>query len=255
MKTQNEKANNFNSLHKKGNPVVLYNIWDAGSAKIVEKSGAKAIATGSAAVARAHGYSDGENLPLKLVLANLSLIVKAVDLPVSIDIESGYGLTPNEVSNAIVQAIDCGAVGFNIEDQHIAKDCLFEAKEQAKRIEACRKSVDASGVNAFINVRTDVFLRAGKNDKIEDLLEKVKERAKVYHQAGASGLFVPKLIDVVGIKELCETSPLPINILKLPNCPDIRKLTELGVSRISYGQEPYVKAMEMINKEAQEIYA
>jgi len=245
----------FKDLHVSGNPLVLYNIWDAGTAKIVADAGAKAIATGSASVAGAHGYPDGEKLPLGAALRNLKRVIDAVDIPVSIDLEGGYGAEPQTVADTVMRAVDLGAAGFNLEDQVVGAGALYGIPEQAARIAAARKALDGAGVPAFINARTDVFLQAGSNIQIDVLLDEVIQRAQAYNQAGADGLFVPGLIDAAAIKTLCEISPMPVNIMMGPNCPDAETLAKQGVARISYGPGPYASAMEAVAKQAKAVYS
>lgn len=245
----------FKSLHTKDTPLVLLNIWDAGSAKIIADAGAKAIATGSWAVAAANGYQDGEALPFDIALQTLDLIVKAVDLPVTMDIESGYGTSADQVGETITRAVNTGAIGINLEDQVIGANALYDIKDQAERIAACRKSADAAGVPAFINARSDIFFQADAETPIEQLVNKVLERATAYHQAGADGLFTPGLVDEAAIKAICDASPMPVNIMMMPNGPDLGTLAKLGVSRISYGPAPYLSAMESIIAQSRTIYS
>ena len=134
MTDQNSRATVFRSLHVKGDPVVLFNVWDPGSAKIVAAAGAKAIATGSWPVAAAFGYGDGEKIPLDLALDNIGRIVEAVDLPVTMDLEGGYGAEPEVVARTVRRAIDAGAIGFNFEDQVVGGEGLHDIAVQAKRI-------------------------------------------------------------------------------------------------------------------------
>ncbi|MCF6275391.1 MAG: isocitrate lyase/phosphoenolpyruvate mutase family protein [Robiginitomaculum sp.] len=255
MTTASNKIKAFRDLHVRGDPLVLYNIWDAGTAKIVADAGAQALATGSASVAGAHGYADGEKLRLGVALRNLKLIIDAVDIPVSIDLESGYGTEPRKVADTVLRAIELGAVGFNLEDQVMGAGALYGIKEQAARIAACRTAVDGVGISAFINAHTDVFLQAGADAQMEALLEDVMQRAQAYHNAGADGLFVPGLIDKAAIKTLCENAPMPVNIMVLPGCPDIEGLAKLGVARISHGPSPYQTAMQTITAGAKALYA
>ena len=255
MADQIVKARNFKSLHIKNNPLILYNIWDAGTAEIVADAGAKAIATGSWAVAKANGKSDGEKLPIETAMNNLKLIVDVVDLPVSIDIEGGYGSNPQQVADTVVRAIASGAVGINLEDQIIGANALYEIDNQVARLAAVRKAIDTTKIPAFINARTDIFLQASPDAQTDLLLNKAIERAKAYHQAGADGFFVPGLIDKAAIKTLCEISPLPINIMVIPNCPSRTSLAELGVARISYGPSPYQETMNIFAVGAKAIYS
>jgi len=160
MSTQKEKAERFRALHVRGTPVVLLNVWDAGSAKAIAAGGAAALATGSWSVAAANGYDDGEKLPFELALENLKRIVAAVDLPVSIDIESGYGDSADAVAASVRRTIDAGAIGCNLEDSLVADGRLRDVESQVQRLRAARAAADATGVPYFINARCDVFFQA-----------------------------------------------------------------------------------------------
>ena len=254
MTASHNKAKTLHAFHKKGAPLVLQNIWDPGSAKVAAKSGAKAIATGSWSVASAFGYADGEQLPLELALANIKRISDSVDLPVTMDIEAGYGKSPEDVGQTVTHALKNGAVGFNLEDQNIGESGLFSIEEQSNRIKAARTAADALDIPAFINARTDVFLQASANADKTELFVEVVARSKAYHAAGASGLFVPGLIDPDLIEELCKSCPIPINIMVMPGCPTNDELSKLGVSRISYGPGPYQAAMKLLEDECRKVY-
>jgi len=229
MPTQTERAIEFRALHQVGDPLILYNIWDAGSAKTVAASGAKALATGSAPVAMAFGYADGENIPLDLALENVKRIIAATDLPVSMDLEGGYGAEPSVVAETITRAVETGIVGFNFEDQ-ITADSV------------------QSGV--FINARTDIFLKAKPDAHDEAMLEKAVTRAKAFEQAGADGFFAPGLANPDLIAKLCEACPLPVNIIALPHVPEKKALIDLGVARISHGPVPYKKMSAWLSGQA-----
>src|SRR5882762_7830749 len=159
MTTQKERADNFRDLHVKGTPLILFNIWDAGSAKAIEEAGAKAIATGSWSVAAANGFDDGEKLPLDFALANLERIVVSVDAPVTIDLEGGYARGKSELKENIKKVIAAGAVGINFEDQIVGGEGLYTIEDQCARIEAIREAVEQTLIPLFINARTDVFLK------------------------------------------------------------------------------------------------
>jgi 2-methylisocitrate lyase-like PEP mutase family enzyme len=236
---QKEKAESFKSLHVKGSPVILFNIWDAGSARTLEQAGAKAIATGSWSVAAAHGFDDGETIPLPLVLTNIKRIVDSVALPVTLDFETGYATDLSALKENIRNVIAAGAIGINFEDRIIGADGLQTIANQSARIKAVREAADEASVPFFINARTDVFLKTypGKHD--EGQLEEALERAVAYAEAGASGLFAPGLRDPDLIRKLCERSPLPVNILALPDTPPAKTMAQLGVARISHGAAPY----------------
>lgn len=255
MVTQKEKADVFRNLHVKGSPLILFNIWDAGSARIIEQAGAKAIATGSWSVAAANGFDDGEKIPLELALANLDRIVKSVGLPVTIDFEGGYTTDLSQLSENIKQVITAGAVGINFEDRIVGGDGLHATEVQCARIQAIRETSKKASVPLFINARTDVFLRTypAKNDEAQ--LEEAIQRATAYGEAGASGLFAPGLIDPNLIKKLCERSPLPVNIMVLPDTPSTNTLAQLGVARISYGPIPYRQVTETLKEAAKKAFA
>ncbi len=237
------QAKTFRALHVRGDPLVLFNVWDAGTAKIAASAGARAIATASWAVAAAHGHEDGEALAFETALQNLKRIVGAVDLPVTVDLESGYGRSPDDVANTVTRALEVGAIGFNLEDQIIDENALYDLPDQVARIAAARRAVDATGVKAFVNARTDVFLKAGPDAQADKLLDAAIVRAKAYHDAGADGFFAPGLVDASAIARLCAASPLPVNIMALPQAPDRQALAEAGVARISHGPGPYGAAM------------
>jgi 2-methylisocitrate lyase-like PEP mutase family enzyme len=159
MSNQTRKAEEFKALHIPGKPLVLFNIWDAGSAKAVAAAGAKAIATGSWSVANANGFADGERISLALAIDILRRIVGATDLPVTVDLESGYGDTAELVGETVLLAIDAGAVGCNLEDSFPANGTLRKAADQVDRIRRARHVADATNIRFFINARTDVFFQ------------------------------------------------------------------------------------------------
>ncbi|MER9747786.1 isocitrate lyase/phosphoenolpyruvate mutase family protein [Mesorhizobium sp. M0140] len=252
MTEQIERARTFHSLHVKGNPIVLYNVWDPGSAKIVEKAGAKAIATGSWPVAAAFGYADGEKIPLELALDNIKRIVTAVDLPVTMDLEGGYGVDPEIVARTVTLALWAGAVGFNFEDQVVGGSGLHDIAVQVKRIEAAAAAVKASGIPAFINARTDIFLKAKPDAHDDALLDQAIERAQAFEKAGAHGFFAPGLGDEDLIETLCKAIALPVNIIALAHVPPRQRLAELGVARISHGPVPYRQMAEWLEAKARQ---
>ena len=242
--TQTARANLFKSLHKKGDPLILFNIWDAGSANALQEIGAKAIATGSWSVAAAHGFSDGEKLPFDLALANLKRIVQSVDVPVTIDLEGGYG----RLQESVTEVIQAGAVGINFEDQIVGGEGLYSIEEQCARIRAIRETAEDLSIPLFINARTDIFLKSGPESHTEHHLDEAARRAASYAEFGASGFFAPGLMDAKLIEKLCELSPIPVNIMMLPDALSPKQLAELGVARISYGPIPYVLVTETLKE-------
>ncbi|MDH4988384.1 isocitrate lyase/phosphoenolpyruvate mutase family protein [Aminobacter anthyllidis] len=250
MTSQIDKAKAFHALHVKGNPVVLYNAWDPGSAAIIARAGAKAIATGSWPVAAAFGFADGEKIPLDVALDNIRRIVATVDLPVTMDLESGYGVEPAKVAKTVSRALEAGAIGFNFEDQVVGGSGLHDIAFQAERIAAAAEAVKASGIPAFINARTDIFLKAKPDAHSDDLVDAAIERAQAYAKAGAHGFFAPGLGDEALIGRLCKEVELPVNIIALAHVPPKAKLAELGVARISYGPVPYRQMAEWLEAKA-----
>jgi len=237
--TQSEKAAQFAALHVPGDPLVLYNIWDAGSAKAVADAGTSAIATGSWSVAAAQGYPDGEKIPLDLLLGVAERIVLSTDLPVTVDFEGGYARVPEQLAENVLRLIKTGAIGINFEDQIVGGDGLYETGEQAERISAIRQMAQQTKVALFINARTDLFLKEKDASKHGELVDQAIERADPYASAGANGFFVPGLSDPDLIARICKSVSLPVNVMRPGNAPSRAELGALGVSRISAGPAPY----------------
>lgn len=251
MPNQMEKADYFRKLHIAGQPLVLFNIWDPGSAKAVEAAGADAIATGSWSVSRANGYADGEHMPLDCVIANLARIVKSTDCPTTIDLESGYAKTPDMVAISISRTIEAGAVGCNLEDSFPESGKLRSIAEQIERIGFARQAADKSGIAYFINARTDVFLQPSEPHD-DALCGMALDRARAYADAGADGIFVPGLVGEALIARLAAVSPLPLNIMVDENSPPLSRLAKAGVARVSHGPGPYILMMKALEKAARE---
>lgn len=247
---QADQARKFAELHRKHHPLILFNVWDAGSAKAVAESGARAIATGSWSVAEAHGFRDGEALPLDLVIANVERIVKAVELPVTLDFEGGYASDPAGLKENVDRVIAAGAVGINFEDQVVGAEGFYDVDTQSERINAVRTAADRTGVPLFINARADLFLKSESAKHDEAMLEEAIARSKAYANAGGSGFFAPGLRDENMIRRLCAECPLPVNILMYPDAPSATVLAGCGVARISHGPFPYIHAMEALTEDA-----
>ncbi|MGH1574888.1 isocitrate lyase/PEP mutase family protein [Methylobacterium sp. P31] len=238
--TQVEKAKLFASLHTRDTPLVLYNAWDAGSAKAIVQGGAKAVATSSWAVAEAHGYRDGEVIPLSDVEQVVARIAAAVEAPLSVDFEGGYAEDEDELARNVSRLLALGVVGINFEDRVVQGPGLYPIDRQARRIAAIREAADNLGVPLFINARTDLFL--GRGPAPEEAIGEALDRAKAYREAGASGFFVPGLRDERLIRRAVEEAGLPINVLTGEGVPAKRRLAEIGVARLSHGSSPYVQA-------------
>ena len=216
----------FRRLHEHG-LLVLANAWDAGTARLIESLGAKAIATTSAAVAWSHGYADGDFLPVPLLEATVAGIVRVVGVPVSVDVEGGYSDDGTAVGETVGRLINAGAVGINIEDGAGDPDLLC-AKIAAVRRAAARHQVDL-----FVNARTDVYLRglAAPDRRVDETVA----RAARYRTAGADGIFVPGVVEAAEIKTIASAVQMPLNVLALLGLPSAPELEKLGARRLSAG--------------------
>jgi 2-methylisocitrate lyase-like PEP mutase family enzyme len=246
---QIKKAEEFASLHVKGAPVILYNAWDAGSAKAIIGAGAKAIATSSWSVAAALGYKDGEDLPLSLAEHVVRGIATTVNVPVTVDFEGGYSDDDQKLASNITKLLEIGVIGINFEDRVVKGTGLYGIDRQAKRIAAIRRAAEQRGISFFINARTDVFL--GNGGDVEEALR----RAHAYAAAGASGFFIPGVIDPALIQRIVEEVTLPVNVMVMDGVPSNDKLAKLGVSRVSYGPIPYIEAMGALQKKAAKVFS
>jgi 2-methylisocitrate lyase-like PEP mutase family enzyme len=247
---QNDKARYFAELHVKGSPLILYNAWDTGSGKAIARAGAKAIATSSSAVARALGYDEGEKTPKTVIEEILAGIAEAVQTPVTVDFEGGYSEDDHELAKNVARLLHLGAVGITFGDRVVRGTGLYRAARQARRIAALRKAAKDRGVELFINARTDLFL--GKEDPAKSTEEAI-ERAKLYADAGASGFFIPGLRQEEMIGRICDSVALPVNVMRSEGVPANDRLAQLGVARISYGNTPHARAMEVLQKDAEEV--
>jgi 2-methylisocitrate lyase-like PEP mutase family enzyme len=241
------KFETFAALHVPGNPVILYNIWDVGSALAVVAAGAKALATGSHPVADANGWPDGQQVPIDFALANAKRIADAVDLPLTVDFESAYSNDPELGGANVLRLAATGAVGCNFEDQVIGGEGLHPLELQVERIAAIRKAV---GDEFFINARTDLLLKTPTHD--DALMDQVVQRGKAFADAGASGFFVPRLADPKQIERVVREVPLPLNVIAFPGAPDKRIWAEAGVARISHGPFPHRALMAKLTEMARE---
>jgi len=239
------KYETFAALHVPGDPVILYNIWDVGSAQAVAAAGAKALATGSHPVGDASGFGDAQQVPLDFVFDNARRIVNAVDLPLTVDFESAYSTDPEDGAANVARLKETGAVGCNFEDQIIGGEGLHALDLQAKRIAAIRQAV---GEDFYINARTDLFLKTQTYD--DALIDKGVERGKAFADAGASGFFVPRLSHPQQIERVVREVPLPLNVIAFPGAPDKKLWAEAGVARISHGPFPHRALMAKLTEMA-----
>jgi 2-methylisocitrate lyase-like PEP mutase family enzyme len=240
----------FTALHEPRAPLVLFNVWDAGSAKAVAAAGAQALATGSASVAGANGFGDGEAVPLDFVLDNAARIAASVDVPVTIDFEGGYAADPAGIAENFGRLAATGAAGCNFEDQVVGGEGLHDCAFQAERIAAARS---AAGPAFFINARTDIFLQAKADTHDEAKVDAAIARAHAYAKAGASGFFVPGLANLELLARVCWESPLPVNFMAFPGAPDAAAVAAAGVARISHGPFPWRAAMKGLEDAARAV--
>jgi 2-methylisocitrate lyase-like PEP mutase family enzyme len=217
-------AAEFRRLHDDG-ILILANVWDAMSARLVASLGARAIATTSAGVAWSNGYPDGDRLPVPLLVGAVERIARVVDMPLTVDCEAGYASDPSAVADAIAAVADAGAVGVNLEDGFDPPHLL------AAKIERIR----GRGTDVFVNARTDVYLKglAAPERRVEETLR----RAAVYRAAGADGLFVPGVVDRAEIRAITAGAGLPVNVLVRAGLPHASELAALGVRRLSAGSD------------------
>lgn len=245
------RAAEFAALHVAGDPLVLFNAWDAGSALAIARAGAKAIATSSASVAEANGVTDGQEVAMEFAISNAQRIVGSVDLPVTIDFEGAYSTELDGVGRNAVLLAGTGAIGCNFEDQVVGTDHLYSIEDQARRIGAVRRAV---GPDFFINARTDVFMKAPMDTHDQAMVDHALDRARAYADAGANGFFVPLLADLKLLERMCANSPIPVNFMTFPGCPSNRDVAATGIARISYGPFPYRDLMNELEHAARSIF-
>ncbi|WP_432829206.1 isocitrate lyase/PEP mutase family protein [Dactylosporangium sp. CA-092794] len=246
------RAARFRALHSTAAPLVLVNAWDAASARVIAAAGAPAVATTSAGVAWTLGSPDGDSLPRDAALEHLARIVRAVpaELPVTADIESGFGETPAAVAETIRGVLATGAVGINLEDSvREARGTavgLRDVAEQQARIAAARGAADDAGVELYINARVDTYFRGAPEETVV--------RAEAYLAAGASGIFVPGVAAADTIAALAKAIPAPLNVLAQPGTPTVAELAALGVARVSLGSWVAEAAYALARRAATEAY-
>ena len=234
---QSKKAKDFLSLHTSGRLLILPNIWDPIGARILEAKGYPAVATASAAVSASLGYEDGEKIKRSTLIDVLMRIARSVDIPVTADIESGYGKTLSALEESILQVIESGVVGINIEDSLKEGEALRPVEAQCKRIAKVREVANKRGVHLVINARVDSFLSSSFSTNKERIEEAVL-RAKAYRAAGADCIYPVGPGDRETVIELRRRIDGPINILATASATPLRNLQEIGINRVSFG--PYV---------------
>lgn len=251
---QRERAERFRRLHEGPGILLVGSVWDAGSAVVFEREGFDAIATSSAGMAYSLGYPDGERLPREELLAAIARIVAAVQVPVSTDIERGYGRGPREVSETCRGVLEAGAVGVNLEDAS-SDDArgLVDEGLQVEKIRAVRAMADVFGVHLVINARSDGYL-LGIGDEATRFADTVR-RLNRYREAGADCLFAPGVVDRQTIRRLVGELAGPLNILATAGAPPVAELAALGVRRVSQGSGPARAALATARRVARELKA
>jgi 2-methylisocitrate lyase-like PEP mutase family enzyme len=228
------------ALHVPGKPLILPNAWDAGTARLVERAGFPAVATTSSGVAKAQGYEDGERTPVEEMLAAVARVARAVAVPVTADMEAGYGLDEAELATRVEAS---GAVGLNLEDSdHARHPALVPAARHAERIARIKEAADV-----VVNARVDVHLRGGAT-------EEALERARAYRDAGADCVYPIGIADEATIAAFVELG-MPVNILLRPGAPSIERLAQLGVARVSLGPFLHAEMMAALEERLAELNA
>ncbi len=242
---QVERAETFRKLHHTGRILVLLNVWDAASARVFELAGAPAIATTSSGLAASNGYPDGQKIPHDRLLDAVRRMVRVVKIPLSVDLEAGYGRTIAEVKETVRAIVETGAIGMNIEDRAEPPALL------AEKIRAVREVAIETGVPLVINARTDIYLRG--IGEANARLDETMRRIRAYADAGADSAFVPGLTDLTVIGQIASKSPLPLNVMFSPGMPAVAELQAAGVARLSIGGAAAFAAMSLTRKIAQEL--
>jgi 2-methylisocitrate lyase-like PEP mutase family enzyme len=250
-----DKAELLRSLHVPGRPLVLANVWDAGSAVVAARAGAPALATTSAGLAWSLGAADGDRVDRDTALAAVARIAALVDVPLSADVESGFGTDTAGVAETVRRVLDAGAVGINLEDSTWDRTPgaapLRPVAEAAERVAAARAAADERGVPLYLNARTDVYLQL--RDEPAAMLEQALERAAAYLAAGASGVFVPGTWDLETVAALTKGIDGPVNILAGPGGPAVADLASAGVARVSLGSDVAVAAYALMERATREL--
>lgn len=232
LEKQIKKSNYFKELHHDG-MFLLPNAWNGGSAKIFEKEGFKSVGTTSAGIAYSMGYEDGEKIDFKDVYRITKEILDVIDIPLTVDLERGYGDNNKQIADNVKKIIELGAVGINIEDGQPENNKVDEIDEFCDKIKILSNLKKTMGIPFLINARTDIFLLG--EGSIGEKVEKAIKRAKLIEDAGADCIFLPGSIDVEGIKKLRNSINLPINLYLHPEYSDLRELESIGINRLSSG--------------------
>jgi 2-methylisocitrate lyase-like PEP mutase family enzyme len=248
---QRTRAERFRALHRPGAPFVLGNAWDVASALVLEEAGFEAVGTSSAGLAASLGRLDAEAVTLEELVEVVGRISRALEVPLSADVESGFGPHPADVAACVEQVLDAGAVGVNLEDVRPGAVELLPLEEAAERIAASRAAAERAGIPAVINARTDVFWR--KVGPEEQRVEEALRRLRAYVQAGADAVFVPGAQRKSDIAQLAARAGAPLNLLATRDLPPLPELGRLNVARLSLGSGPMRAALTTLRRVAEEL--
>jgi 2-methylisocitrate lyase-like PEP mutase family enzyme len=252
VQAQARKAEVLRKLHGSPRILVLANAWDVASARIIEEAGFPAIATTSAGIAASLGYPDGQKITREEMLDVVGRIARAVHVPVTADLEAGYGSAIEDMTETAKAMVNAGAVGMNLEDVTGSDESsLVDVPLQVEKIRAIRKVGELLGVPLVLNARTDIYLMP--IGPAETRFERTVERLRAYHEAGADCLFVPGLRDEETIAKLVQALRAPLNILATAGCPTIRKLEQMGVARVSTGSGVMRATLGLTRRVAKEL--
>jgi 2-methylisocitrate lyase-like PEP mutase family enzyme len=253
MRVQAEKAEKFRKLHHGPRMLLLPNAWDVASARILEECGHPAIATTSAGIAYSLGYPDGQRISRDEMLEMVARIARAVRIPVTADLEAGYGTTVNEMAETVKAAIEAGAIGMNFEDvTGDDESSQVPLSLQVEKIHAIRETAASLGVPFVLNARTDVYLMPIGPEATR--FERTVERLRAYRKAGADCLFAPGVYDRDTIAKLVKAVDGPLNILANPACPPVAEMEKIGVARVSAGSGIMRAAMGAVQRIAKEMF-
>jgi len=254
MDSQLDKAIHFRQLHRGSAALVLPNAWDVASARIVEEAGFPAIATTSAGIAFSLGYPDGQRIPREEMIARIARIARAVKVPVTADIEAGYGSTPEDAARTTRELIQAGAVGMNLEDRSGNPDQpLVDLQLAVEKIKAARKAAADLRMPLMVNARTDVYLLPDAQPAAG--YYEASRRLLAYRDAGADCVFAPGLKDAETIGRLVRDLQCPVNILAVPGTPSVPELEKLGVARVSLGSGPMRATLGLLRRITEELKA
>jgi 2-methylisocitrate lyase-like PEP mutase family enzyme len=252
MESQANKAMQFRQLHHGPKVLILPNAWDVASARIFEDAGFSAIATTSAGIAFSLGYPDGQRIPREEMLARIGRIARAINVPVTADIEAGYGSSAEAAAATTLELIQAGAIGMNLEDASgNPDDPLIDLQLAVEKIKAARAAAAQLNAQIVVNARTDVYLLPG-GDPDTDYSEALR-RLVAYREAGADCVFAPGLKEADTIGRLVKAVNCPLNILAGPGTPSIPELEKLGVARVSLGSGPVRATLGLLRRAAEEL--